>query len=192
MLTPRFQFNRLVDPVSLLLIVGLFGFFRFYGGRFLALIAILLTLIGLWTVFTRQWEIAIPIETFLVGTWAYNFFVGFTQPLLGVMLVYLLLLAFGFWTLLGRPPLRAFSQLHFLHLTLATLIVWELAVVIQLFWPVEPWSRSFLVVAAMVFFYLSLDLRLKDRDDMRQLLPPAIILLVMMAVVIGTTIIPPS
>lgn len=188
----KFQFNRLVDPVSLLLIVGLFGFFRFYGGRFLAIIAIVLTLIGLWAVFTRQWEIAIPIETFLVGTWAYNFFVGFSQPLLGVMIVYLFLLGFGFWTLLGRAPISQFTQLHVLHLTLATLIVWELAVIIQLFWPVEPWSRTFLVVAAMVFFYLSLDLRLKERDDMKQLAVPAAFILLTIALVIGTTIIPPS
>ena len=156
--TIRGMARSLLDPVSLFLLLALYGFYLFYWPRFLVFVAVILVMFGLWAVTQKLWQIAIPIQTFFVGTWAYNFFEGRNHALAMLMILFLLLLGYGFWTLLGRPQLKSLTLLHSLYLVLATLLVWELAVIIQLFWAVEPWSRMFLVVAALIFLEIALAL----------------------------------
>ncbi len=188
---PAVSLHRLLDPVTVLLIFGLVGFFTFYH-RFLIFVAAGLVVIGLTAVAQRRWEIAIPIQTFLIGTWAYNAFEGSRSPLLWIMLIFLLSIAYGFWTLLDRPSFHSITLLHTIYLTITTLIVWELALIIKLFWPVEPWSRTFLVVAAMMFLERATTLRLTGVTSTRTLALPFVIILIMAGLVILTTPIPLS
>lgn len=178
-----------------LLLLGLLGFYQFYWGRFLVFVATGLALVGLWAVLVRRWEMTIPIQLFFLGTWSYNFFDGVgdrSLQIVGVMLAFLFLLAYGFWMLLERPTLKALTLLHSLYLTLATLVVWELALLIKLFWPVEPWSRTFVVVAAFIFLRMAIHLRLGGETSTRPLVAPLVIILFLISVVIYSTPIPLS
>lgn len=192
---PRFDLSlslrSLFDPVTVLTIAGIAGFF-FYWPRFLVFIALGLGIVGLAAISQRRWEIAIPIQTFFLGTWTYNYFEGRNQAIVGIMFVFLALLAYGFYRLLDKPSLRSLSIFHSLYLLLATLVVWQLAVLITLFWPVEPWSRTFLVVAAMVFFERALALRLGGVEQARLLLLPLFVILAITLIVILSTPIPIS
>lgn len=188
----RLSLRSLVDPVTLLTIAGIAGFFFYYWPRFLVFIALGLGLVGLGAISQRRWEIAIPIQTFFLGTWTYNFFEGRDQAIVGIMFVFLGLLAYGFYRLLDKPNLRALSIFHVLYLLLATLVVWQLAVLITLFWPVEPWSRTFLVVAAMIFFERALAFRLGGTTQARLLLLPLFVILAITLIVILSTPIPIS
>lgn len=180
---------------GLLLFLGLLGFYQFYWGRFFVFVATGLALVGLWAALVRRWEMTIPIQLFFLGTWSYNFFEGVgdrSLQIVGVMLAFLFLLAYGFWMLLERPTLKALTLLHSLYLTLATLIVWELALLIKLFWPVEPWSRTFVVVAAFIFLRMAIHLRLGGETSTRPLVAPLVIILFLISVVIYSTPIPLS
>lgn len=179
----------LLDPSTLLIALGFAGFFQYYGGRFLIFIAAGLALVGLWAVMQHRWETAIPIQTFFLGTWAYNLFSDPTDGLVGIMLSFLFLLTYAFWKMFGQPRLRDLTALHSIYLTLAILIVWELAVFIQLFWPVEPWSRTFLVIAALIFLQIAASLRLSGETQIRPLLAPlSVILVIVVAIIISTPI----
>ena len=187
---PAFSWRALLDPVSALLLIGLFGFYQFYGHRFFIFVATSLVGFGLWAVGRRRWEIAIPIQTFFLGVWAYNLYEYQTLPLLVVFLIYGLLLAYAFWRLFGEPHLANVTVLQWLYMAVSTLAVWELAIIIQLFWPVEPWSRTYLVVAALIFFQIALSLRLTGVTSTRSLLIPLLIVLILAVVVITSTPIP--
>lgn len=179
------------DPVTLLTIAGVVGFFVYSGPRFLDFVAVILGAVALIAIRERRWEIAIPIQIFFLGTWTYNFFEGRSQAIVGIMLVFLVLLGYGFYRLLGRPSWRDVSIIHGLYLALATLVVWQLAILIALFWPVEPWSRTFLVVAALVFFERALQHRVEGSEDPRPLIGPFLIIITIAVIVILSTPIAP-
>jgi hypothetical protein len=187
---PAFSWRALLDPITFLLIIGVVMFFPYYPHRTFPFLAPVLGLLGLWAVGRKRFEVAIPIQTFFLGTWAYNLFENQTLPLVGVFLAYGLLLTYAFWRLFGEPRLKQVTTIQWLYITLSTLLVWELATIIQLFWPVEPWSRTYLVVAALVFFQIALSLRLTGETSPKSLLVPALIVVILVAVVISTTLIP--
>ena len=187
---PAFSWLALLDPVTLLLIIGVVYFFHFYQHRTFPFLALLLGLFALWAIGRRRWEVAIPIQTFFLGTLAYNLYESQILPFTGVFIVYAILLAYAFWRLFGEPRLKQVTTLQWLYISVSTLAVWELAIIIQLFWPVEPWSRTFLVVAALVFFQIALSLRLTGITSARSLLIPLLIVLLLVIVVITSTPIP--
>lgn len=182
--------RSLIDPLTLLTVFGMVGFFVYYWPRFLVFVALTLAIASLGAIMIRRWEIAVPIQTFFLGTWTYNFFEGRSQAILGIMLIFFVLLGYGFYRLLNKPSLRSLSIFHGLYLALATLVVWELAVLIALFWPVEPWSRTFLVVAAMIFFERALAWRLAGATSPKSLVVSLLVILGITAIVILSTPIP--
>ncbi len=180
----------LIDPSTLLIILGLVGFYLYYPHRALSFLAVGIAIIGIVAVVYKRWESAIPIQTFFLGTWAYN--IVENNPardlhLLEIMLAFLLLLGYGFWKMFNRPARKELTALHGLYLSLATLIVWELAVIIDMFWPVEPWSRTFLVVAALIFLQMAIAVRLSGRQNPRLLIVPLIVILLVTVAIIVTT-----
>lgn len=180
----------LIDPSTLLIILGLVEFILYYPHRSLTIIAVVVAAIGVVAVYFKYWETAVPIQTFLLGTWIYNAVENNPNEslhLIEVMLFFLLLLSFGFWKIFHSPRPEKLGNLYSLYLSLATLIVWELAVLIDLFWPVEPWSRSFLVVAALVFLQMAAGFRLAGKKNPLILLGPLFIILLLTIIIIITT-----
>lgn len=186
----RVTIRRLADPVTLLTLIGLAGFFEFYGRRTLVFVATALALGGVWAVLQRRWDIAIPIQTFFLGTWAYNYFEGRAHSLLWIMVTFAVLLAYAFWKLFRHPALQSISTLQWLYISLATLILWEQAIIIKLFWPVEPWSRTFIIVATLIFLEMAVSHRLSGSTSLKPLAVPLVVICLLTAVVILSTPIP--
>lgn len=185
----RLSWLLLMD--SLLLGLGVSGFiwyfYQSYGPRLLLVVAGALALVGFGTIFYDRRDLYVPIQLFFLGTWAYNFFEGRWGGLVWIMLFFLIILAYGFWSFLDRPARAKLALLPSLYLSLATLIVWELAILIHLFWPVDPSSRMFLVIAALVFLQLAMRLRLSGQTSPVPLVAPLVIILMLMLAVISST-----
>lgn len=184
---PAFAWRALLDPLTLLLIIGVSEFFPYYPHRTFPFLAPFLGLFGLWAVGQKRLEISMPITTLFLGTWAYNLLESGTLPLPFVMVGFAFLLSYAFWRFFGEPRWADINPLKWTYLAVSTLIVWELALIIQLFWRVEPWSRAFLLVAALIFFQLALSLRFSGETSPRSLIVPFLIVSLLAAIVIATT-----
>lgn len=186
----RQYLRPLVDPSTALIILGIIEFALYYPHRTLAFIAAGIGLAGIGALIYGRWELTIPIQTFLLGTWIYNAIENNPDKnlqLVEIMLFFLLLLGYAFWKLFRQPTFRQLTTLQGLYVSLATLIVWELAVAIDLFWPVEPWSRAALVVTALVFLEIASGLRLSGEQNPRLLLGPLAVIILIGIAIIATT-----